>query len=133
MSEEKECCTDTGCFKIRLKAVDLTSIYPPVIPSDTIIPTINRYFYVVPTTINLIDGITLPAALFTNDQGTSITEFKTFSPNGYVNLYINAMIQAGGVYHISPSSLTIYPTNGRLSAGTPIIVESLGFTSNQIQ
>ena len=132
MSEDKECCTDTSFFRISIRAVDLTSIYPPIFPSGTIIPTINRYFYVVPSTINLINGITFPATLFTNDQGTSVTEFKTFYPNGYVNLYINAMMQAGGVYHVSPSSVTIYPLNGRLLAGTPIIVESLGFSSSQM-
>ena len=132
MSEDKECCTDTSCFRIPIRAVDLTSIYPPIIPSGTIIPTINRYFYIVPSTINLINGITFPATFFTNDQGTSVTEFKTFYPNGYVNLYINAMMQAGGVYHVSPSSVTINALNGRLLAGTPIIVESLGFTSSQM-
>ena len=122
------CCENNQVFW-RIKAIDVGSIQPPpvVIPEGTIIPIINRYFYIVAEDIDLTNGTTLPANLFTDDNGDPITEFKLFNPNGYVNLYINAVMQEGGAYKITPDSLTLNPFNATIFAGTPIIIESLGF------
>lgn len=130
MRERKNCCEEKSMYWIPLKAVDQSSILPPTVPSRTIIPTINRYFYVVSTPINLTNGATLPATLFSNDDGNLITAFNIANPNGYVNLYINAMMQGGGIYTVTPSSLTLNPNNGNILVGTPIIIESVGFTSS---
>lgn len=77
--------------------------------------------------IDLTNGATLPANLFTDDNGDPVTEFKLFNPNGYVNLYINAVMQEGGAYEVTPDSLTLKPFNATIFAGTPIIIETLGF------
>lgn len=123
------CCENNRIFWPRLKAIDVGSIQPPpvVIPEGTIIPIINRYFYIVTDDIDLTNGITLPANLFTDDNGDPVTEFKLFNPNGYVNLYINAVMQEGGAYKVTPNSLILTPFNTTIFAGTPIIIESLGF------
>ncbi|MGA3600767.1 MULTISPECIES: DUF4183 domain-containing protein [Lysinibacillus] len=124
-----DCCEGNNFFWPRIKAIDISSIQsPPVfIPEGTIIPTINRYFYIVTEDIDLTNGATLPANLFTDDNGDPVTEFKLFNPNGYVNLYINAVMQEGGAYKVTPDSLTLNPFNATIFAGTPIIIESLGF------
>ncbi|MGE7924186.1 DUF4183 domain-containing protein [Viridibacillus arvi] len=98
-----------------------------VIPEGTIIPTINRYFYIVTEDIDLTNGKTIPANLVTDDNGNPVTEFQLFNPNGYVNLYINAVMQEGGAYKVTPESLIINPFIDTIFAGTPIIIESLGF------
>ncbi|WP_418301127.1 DUF4183 domain-containing protein [Lysinibacillus fusiformis] len=105
-------------------------IVPPteVVPEGVVIPTINRYFYILTSDLDLTNGAILPATLFWNDQTNPITEFVIFSPNGYVNLYINAVMQEGGIYTLSNTALTITPYDGTLFRGTPIIIESLGFT-----
>jgi len=123
------CCVNNRVFWPRIKAVDIGSIQPPteVTPVGTIIPTINRYFYIVTEDIDLTNGVTLPANLFTDDNGDPVTEFTLFKPNGYVNLYINAVMQEGGAYKVTPDSLTLNPFNATIFAGTPIIIESLGF------
>lgn len=123
------CCENNRVFGPRIKAVDVGFIQPPpvVIPVGTIIPTINRYFYIVTEDIDLTNGVTLPANLFTDDNGNPVTEFTLFNPNGYVNLYINAVMQEGGAYKVTPDSLTLNPFNATIFAGTPIIIESLGF------
>jgi len=123
------CYENNRVLRHRIKAVDICSIQSPsvVIPEGTIIPTINRYFYIVPEDIDLTNGITIPANLFTDDNGDPVTEFKLFNPNGYVNLYINAVMQEGGAYKVTPDSLILDPFNGTIFAGTPIIIESLGF------
>jgi len=123
------CCENNRVFWPRIKAVDIGSIQSPseVTPVGTIIPTINRYFYIVTEDIDLTNGVTLPANLFTDDNGDPVTEFTLFNPNGYVNLYINAVMQEGGAYKVTPDSLTLNPFNATIFAGTPIIIESLGF------
>ncbi|MFJ7731664.1 DUF4183 domain-containing protein [Lysinibacillus sp. NPDC097231] len=123
---------DNCCDRVfwpRLKAIDIGSIeIPPVVtPAGNIIPKINRYFYIVTKDIDLTNGATLPANLFTDDNGDPVTEFTLFNPNGYVNLYINAVMQEGGAYKVAPDSLTLKPFNTIIFAGTPIIIESLGF------
>ncbi|HWI49152.1 MAG TPA: DUF4183 domain-containing protein [Rummeliibacillus sp.] len=123
------CCENNRVLWPRIKAADICSIQPPpvVIPEGTIIPTINRYFYIVTEDIDLTNGATLPANLFIDDNGDPVTEFKLFNPNGYVNLYINAVMQEGGAYKVTPDSLTLNTFNATIFAGTPIIIESLGF------
>lgn len=126
------CREDKKIYWPRIKASNTPSIpLPPVIvPSGDIIPTINRYFYRVAANINLTNGATLPANLFSDDNGNTVSEFKIFNPNGYVNLYINALMQVGGLYTITPDTLTINSNNGTIYAGTPIVIESLGFSTN---
>lgn len=130
---EKSCtchCEDRF-FWPRIKATNGTPIVPPpIVPEGTILPIIHRYFYIVTADLDLTNGVTLPATLFWNDNADNITEFTLFSPNGYVNLYINAVMQEGGIYTITPAALTIVPYNATLYRGTPIIIESLGFMTN---
>ncbi|MEK4387352.1 DUF4183 domain-containing protein [Solibacillus sp. FSL W7-1464] len=130
----KDCCEENRFYWPRIKAIDICSIPPPpvIVPGGTIIPTINRYFYIVTENIDLSNGVILPANLFSDDNGNLVTEFEIFNPNGYVNLYINAVMQEGGIYTVTSASLTILPNNGTIFAGTPIIIESLGFTTNSI-
>ncbi|MFM9534507.1 DUF4183 domain-containing protein [Lysinibacillus sp. IITD104] len=130
---EKYCscnCEDRFIWP-RIKATSGIPINPPteIVPEGTVIPTIQRYFYIVTADLDLSNGATLPADLFWNDEANSVTEFAVFSPNGYVNLYINAVMQEGGIYTVTPASLTIVPYNATLYRGTPIIIESLGFTT----
>ncbi|MBG9758009.1 MULTISPECIES: DUF4183 domain-containing protein [Lysinibacillus] len=124
-----DCSNEEQFIWPRIKATN-GPIVPPIeiVPEGIIIPTINRYFYILTSDLDLTNGATLPATLFWNDHTDPITEFVIFSPNGYVNLYINAVMQEGGIYTISDTALTITPYNGTLFRGTPIIIESLGFT-----
>jgi len=123
------CCENNRVLLPRIKAVDICSIPPPpvAIPEGTIIPTITRYFYIVTEDIDLTNGATIPATLFTDDLGDPVTAFKLFNPNGYVNLYINAVMQEGGAYKVTPDSLILNSFSATIFVGTPIIIESLDF------
>ena len=98
----------------------------------SIIPIVKRYFYVAVANINLTNGATIPADLFYNDDGSPTIEFMNFSPNGYANLYVNALMQEGGMYKVSTNTLTISPANAIIYARTPIIVELLTFSAKLI-
>jgi restriction endonuclease S subunit len=101
-------------------------------PEVSTIPTVKRYFYIPSTDIHLTDTTIIPATLFINDAGNHITEFMVFEPNGYLNLYINGVMQEGNLYMLNSISLTFTPVGQTIFAGTPIIVESVGFATQQI-
>ncbi|NYF25675.1 DUF4183 domain-containing protein [Sporosarcina sp. JAI121] len=110
----------------------LVEVNPTTISDSSIIPTINRYFYIPVSNTVLTNGVTIPSNLFYNDVGSQTTEFVIFNPNGYVNLYVNGVMQEGGLYMVNENALIINPTPGTIRAGTSIIVESLGFSSQLI-
>ena len=117
-------------IKISSICIGVPPINPPVNPSEiSIIPTVKRYFYVATANMDLTNGTTIPATLFYNDDGSQTTEFMSFSPNGYADLYINAVIQEGGMYTVNTSTLTISPSNSIIYRGTPIILELLTFSA----
>ncbi|GGA30521.1 DUF4183 domain-containing protein [Psychrobacillus lasiicapitis] len=105
---------------------EITIIAPPVV---NVIPTVKRYFYIPEANLNLASGTTIFSNLFTDDDGNQVTNFMSFNPNGYANLYINGVIQEGGLYTVNTQSLTIAPVNSTISAQTPIIVELLTFST----
>lgn len=106
----------------------------PIDPIDlSIVPTIHRYFYVPTANIDLTSGVMLSATLFYTDDGINVDKFTIASPNGYVNLYINAVMQEGGFYTVDAHSLVLIPTEGRILAATPIIIESLLFKAAPVQ
>lgn len=93
----------------------------------TIIPTVKRYFYSATERFNMINGLTLPATLFYNDDGSPTTEFMNYTPNGYANLNINGLIQQGGMYTVTNNALIIEPSNSTILQTSPIIIELLSF------
>ncbi|QGQ96165.1 DUF4183 domain-containing protein [Paenibacillus psychroresistens] len=106
-----------GCFPLGNKS-ELSTI-----------PIIKRYFYIPSSDIHFTDTTVIPAQLFLNDAGNRTTEFMVFVPNGYFNLYLNGVMQEGNLYKVSASSLTFNPVGEIITAGTPIIVESVGFST----
>ena len=123
-----ECGCEDRFVWPRIKASTASFITPPVIiPSGRIIPIVNRYFYIVTADINLTNGAALNADLFWEDNGDQVAAFTIIHPNGYVNLYINGVMQEGGIYTVTPASLNLKAESSTIYRGTPIIIESLGF------
>ncbi|MFJ5764031.1 DUF4183 domain-containing protein [Lysinibacillus sp. NPDC093210] len=113
--------------RIIARNAPITVPSPTIISNNTIIPKVHRYFYLATSDIQLTNGATLVANLFSDDNGVNVTEFSTVHPNGYVNLFINAVMQEGGIYSVTPTSLFIQADNSIIYRGTPIIIESIGF------
>lgn len=123
-------CEDYTMSPIRIKASTASNGSQQINTTEiSIIPTVNRYFYVFDTDTDLANGATIPSTLFFDDHGYLITEFTLFSPNGYVNLYINGMIQESGILTITTNFLTFIPQQATIYSGTPIAIESLGFSA----
>ncbi|WP_053376457.1 DUF4183 domain-containing protein [Paenibacillus sp. FJAT-27812] len=101
-----------------------------IIPDIIILPTVQRYFHVIAEDTQT--QVTIPANAFTNDEGTPITAFLDIGPNSYSNLYINGILQEGGIYLLNESALTIMFNNQDIFSGTPIIIEIVRFLAQVI-
>lgn len=93
-----------------------------------IIPIVKRYFYIPKQDLLLNNGISITATHFLNDDGQKVSDFKIFVPNGYINLYINGVLQEGNFYRVTKHSLWITPVESTIFHETPIIIESIGFS-----
>ncbi|KQO17779.1 DUF4183 domain-containing protein [Paenibacillus sp. Leaf72] len=98
---------------------------PVVLPDIIILPSAQRYFYIV--TSDIQSSVTIPAKEFTNDEGTLITAFTGIGQNSYSNLYINGILQEGSIYSLNESALNINLNNQTIFLGTPIILEIIQF------
>jgi hypothetical protein len=93
-----------------------------------IIPTVNRFFFIPTTDLHLNNPQTIPANQFINDSGNPVTSFPDLDHSSYLNLYINGILQEGGLYRLSTDALTIAPTGDSIYAGTSIIIETVQFS-----
>jgi hypothetical protein len=92
-------------------------------------PKVRRYFFVAPHDIELSgEKIVLFPSQFVDDKGENVAKFLDLGPEGYFNLYINGALQQGKLYAVRSDALTIRPTGQTIYKGTPIILESIGFT-----
>lgn len=82
--------------------------------------------------MDLTDGIVILSSQFNNDSGEVIKVFSDFGKEGYFNLFINGVMQEGGMYRVKPNALAIAAAEQTISEGTPIIIESVGFTTKVI-
>jgi len=113
--------------RIIARNAPVTTAPPTIINNQTIYPTVNRYFHIVESDLQLTNGVTLSAKLFTDDNGVNGEDFSIVYPNGYVNLFINAVMQEGGIYSVTQNFLILNANHATIFRGTPIIIESIGF------
>lgn len=86
--------------------------------------TSTRFFNILAAPLAVTDGTTIAATAFLNDSGVAATAFPVVT-NGYYNLYLNGVLQEGGSYTVSDTTLTFNDVTGTISAGTPLIVEAV--------
>ncbi|WP_168119888.1 DUF4183 domain-containing protein [Paenibacillus sp. HB172176] len=92
-------------------------------------PIVNRYFYISPNILHLANGACLPSHHFNDDDGNKISSFPLVARNGYVNLFINGVMQEGGLYDINPEALELAATDQQIASGTTIILEFVRFAA----
>ncbi|NMD69281.1 DUF4183 domain-containing protein [Bacillus sp. DNRA2] len=92
-----------------------------------VIPSVRRFFFICEEDIQLTEDHFLPANKFVSDQGNLITGFPYQKQNGYINLYINGVMQQSSIYSLSTKGLTIKNVGGTIYTATPIIIEIVEF------
>jgi hypothetical protein len=100
---------------------------PGPLPDITIIPMVNRYYYITSSDLVVSGPVAISANLFTDDAGNLITNFSGLGPNSYNNLFINGILQEGNAYSVSPNTLTLNLQGNTVYSGTPITLETIQF------
>jgi len=130
-AKKRRRCRKKTAYKT-LYEVNRIKINCPMHPSISVRPIVKRYFFVAPYDMNLTDENVIYSNQFVDDHGEPITEFSDFGQQGYFNLYVNGVLQEGKMYHVNSNALTLAATGQHISKGTPIIVESVGFTTELV-
>lgn len=99
-------------------------------PEITIIPLVNRYYYIAESDLSSPDLINLPANLFKNDSNDFTKLFLGLGPNSYNNLFINGILQMGRIYSVGSNTLTLSTEGATIYKGTPIILEIIQFSAS---
>lgn len=64
---------------------------------------------------------------FVGDHGEPVEHFPEISENGYANLYINGIMQEGGLFRTESDAIYLMPTGQTILAGSPIVLETVRF------
>ncbi|WP_261301752.1 DUF4183 domain-containing protein [Paenibacillus andongensis] len=100
---------------------------PGPLPEVSIVPMVNRYYYIADTDISSSAPVIIPANLFIDDNGDLSTSFLGLGPNSYYNLFINGILQTSNISNVSPNTLILYPEGSTIYNGTPITIEIIQF------
>ncbi|WP_255414967.1 DUF4183 domain-containing protein [Cohnella sp. AR92] len=90
-------------------------------------PIVRRYFHIASSDLDLASGQVLEASLFVGDNGEAVQEFSNINQEGYVNLFVNGIMQEGEMYHVDANGLLFAAADQQIAAGSTIIIESVGF------
>lgn len=89
-------------------------------------PAVTRYAAVL-TGGMITTDTTIPAASFSDDNGDAITDLPSPPTDGYYNVYVNGVLQEGGLSTLTTASLVLATT--QTVAGTPVVLEVADFSS----
>lgn len=109
-------------IKMNLQAQSTVSGDVTVTTATNTVPTIHRYSASI-VLGNIIGSTTVvQATSFTNDAGSSVPANGLVVPstNGYFNLFVNGVLQRGGLSTLTTANLTI---NTALVIGATVVVE----------
>ncbi|MGG1553307.1 DUF4183 domain-containing protein [Paenibacillus ferrarius] len=94
--------------------------------TTTVDPVVTR-FNAVLTAGMITTDTTIPAAAFLDDNGDAITNLPSPPTDGYYNVYVNGVLQEGGLSTLTTASLVLATTD--TVAGTPVVLEVADFSS----
>jgi len=107
-----------------------TELFKLVISAETTTdtntnPEVEKYFYNLREDERTGDTITIPAAQFTDDEGTVIVGNLTpiATDNGYYLLFINGVLQQSSLYTVSGDGSQVEITEGStIPVDAPIVL-----------
>ncbi|WP_223066901.1 DUF4183 domain-containing protein [Paenibacillus caui] len=100
-----------------------------IILGVSITPTVNRYLYIPPANIDLAFPASIPATEFSDDSGAAVPFFQGLGLGSCSDLYINGILQPGGIYSVCPQALNLNPVGGVINAGKPVILKIVEITA----
>jgi hypothetical protein len=117
-------------------ALQLMKLVVTASTTTNVVPQDQRFFYV--TTAETAPGstLTIDAASFFQDDGSAVTELPALAANNsYYNVYVNGVLQMGGLSTYTPGATTVgslainVPAGGDpILADTPIVLEVVNYS-----
>ncbi|CAI6086905.1 DUF4183 domain-containing protein [Cohnella sp. JJ-181] len=90
--------------------------------TTTVSPTVAR-FYAAITAAMIVGGVTtIPASSFLDDADAPVAALPVPAVNGYYNVYINGILQQGGLSTLTTADLVL--ASGDFVEGTPVLLET---------
>lgn len=116
-------------------ALQLMKLFVSASTTTEAVPTDSRFFYITTTPTAAGATLTIDAASFLLDDGSSVTSLPALAANNsYFNVYINGQLQMDGISTYTPGatgvgSLAIaVPAGGQgIPAGEPVVLELVSF------
>ncbi|OCT11844.1 hypothetical protein A8709_28675 [Paenibacillus pectinilyticus] len=97
--------------------------------TTTLTPAVKRFSATV-VIGNILSGVTtIPSTSFKDDSGTTLAANSLTVPgsNGYYNVFVNGVLQLGGILTLTTASLVI---SNSLTIGVTVLLETLSFTAS---
>jgi len=117
-------------------ALQLMKLVVTASTTTNVVPQDQRFFYV--TTAETAPGstLTIDAASFFQDDGSAVTELPALAANNsYYNVYVNGVLQMGGLSTYTPGATTVGSLSINVPAGgdpiladTPIVLEVVNYS-----
>lgn len=96
--------------------------------STTVDPAVTRYNAVLTGGMITATETTIPATSFFDDNGDPVAAtLPTVPTNGYINVYVNGVLQEAGLSTLTTASLVLDTISALV--GTPVVLEVVDFST----
>ncbi|WP_314004195.1 DUF4183 domain-containing protein [uncultured Paenibacillus sp.] len=89
--------------------------------TTTVDPNVTRFNATIAAGMIGATDTTIPAASFSDDNGNAVTNLPSTPANGYINVYVNGLLQEAGLSTLSTTQLVLSTTAA--PAGVPVVLE----------
>ena len=94
--------------------------------TTTVTPNVTRFDVTI--TAGMIGALTIiPANSFVDDNGDPVAALPALPTDGYINVYVNGVLQEAGLSVLSTTELSL--STNTIPAGVPVILEIADFSN----
>lgn len=114
-------------IKLFVSATASTPVATGGTVTTTVSPSVTRYNATITSGMIGATDTTIPAASFVDDNGAAIVTLPATPTDGYINVYVNALLQEGGLSTLSTTQLVL--STIAAPAGSPVVLEVANFSN----
>ncbi|MBB6634778.1 DUF4183 domain-containing protein [Cohnella thailandensis] len=96
--------------------------------TTTVNPDVARFNATVAAGMIGATDTTIPAASFLDDNGDPITELPAPPTDGYINVYVNGVLQEAGLSVLTTAQLVL--STAAIPAGAPVVLQVSDYSNS---
>ncbi|GGH19392.1 DUF4183 domain-containing protein [Paenibacillus segetis] len=97
-----------------------------VVTTD-VTPEVSRYLAIINAGMIGATDTTIPAGSFTDDLDNPVVTFPPLTGQDYFNVYLNGVLQQGGLSTLATTDLVLNAITPDITAGVPVLLEISSF------